>query len=215
MTEQTEVARGRKLEARRRAFLAAGTAVFLEKGYANSTLDDVIARSGGSRQTLYALFGGKQGLFEVILSDTSSKIFGTLNMEDMLGQTPDQVLVELGIRYLQTVTSPVAVGLFRLLIAESMTMPHLAKRFWEIGPNRDLTLLSRYFAHQARRGILQLTDPERAAQQFWGMLRGDYYLQCVLNLCEPPRTEEIKAFAKSAVSRFLDGCRARARSDSP
>jgi TetR/AcrR family transcriptional regulator, mexJK operon transcriptional repressor len=91
-------------------------------------------------------------------------------------------------------------------------MPHLAKRFWEIGPNRDLTLLSRYFAHQARRGILQLTDPERAAQQFWGMLRGDYHLQCVLNLCEPPKTGEIKAFAESAVSLFLGGCRAGAHS---
>jgi TetR/AcrR family transcriptional repressor of mexJK operon len=208
MTEQTAVARGRKLEARRRAFLEAGTAVFLEKGYANSTLDDVIARSGGSRQTLYALFGGKQGLFEVILTDTSSKIFGTLNMEDMLDLTPDQVLVELGIRYLQTVTSPVAVGLLRLLIAESMSMPHVAKRFWEIGPNRDRTLLSRYLEHQARHGTLQLTDPERAAQQFWGMLRGDYHIQCLLSLCEPLDTEDIATFVKSAVSRFLDGCRA-------
>jgi AcrR family transcriptional regulator len=210
MTEQTEVVRGGRLEARRRAFLEAATAVFLEKGYANSTLDDVIARSGGSRQTLYALFGGKQGLFEVIVSDSSSKIFGTLSMEDMLGQTPDQALVELGIRYLQTVTSPVAVGLFRLLVAESTSMPHVAKRFWEIGPNRDRTLLSRYFAHQARRGILQLTDPERAAQQFWGMLRGDYHIQSLLCLCEPPSTEEITAFVISAVSRFLEGCRAGA-----
>jgi TetR/AcrR family transcriptional repressor of mexJK operon len=215
MTEQAEVARGTRLEARRHAFLEAATTVFLEKGYANSTLDDVIARSGGSRQTLYGLFGGKQGLFEVILSDSSSKIFGTLDLEDMLDQTPKQVLLELGIRYLQTVTSPVAVGLFRLLIAESMSMPHLAKRFWEIGPNRDRTLLSRYFAHQAGRGILQLTDPERAAQQFWGMSRGDYHMQCALGLCEPPTTKEITAFVKSAVSRFLDGCRAGAPADSP
>jgi AcrR family transcriptional regulator len=187
--------------------------VFLDKGYANSTLDDVIARSGGSRQTLYALFGGKQGLFEVIVSDSSSTIFGTLNLEDMLGQKPDQVLVELGVRYLQTVTSPVAVGLFRLVIAESMSMPHIAKRFWEIGPDRDRTLLSRYFKHQARRGILRLTDPERAAQQFWGMSRGDYHMQCALGLCEPPTSKEITAFVKSAVSRFLDGCRTGAHPD--
>jgi TetR/AcrR family transcriptional repressor of mexJK operon len=213
MTEQTEVARGSRLEARRRAFLEAGTAVFLEKGYANATLDDVIARSGGSRQTLYALFGGKQGLFEVIVSDFTGKIFGTLNMEDMLGETPDQVLVELGIRYLQTVTSPVAVGLFRLMIAESTSMPHVARRFWEIGPNRDRTVLTSYFAHLAHRGILQLTDPDRAARQFWGMLRADYHIQGSLSLCEPPGIEEITAFAKSAVSRFLDGCRVQVHSD--
>jgi TetR/AcrR family transcriptional regulator, mexJK operon transcriptional repressor len=100
----------------------------------------------------------------------------------MLGQTPDQVLVELGIRYLQTVTSPIAVGLFRLLIAESISMPHMAKRFWEIGPNRDRTL-------------------------------SRYHIQGALCLCGPPTIEEV--FVKSAISRFLDGCRAGTHSDGP
>ena len=55
--------------------LLAAREVFEAKGYAAATLDDVIARSGGSRQTLYEQFGGKQGLFEAMVSDRCSKVF--------------------------------------------------------------------------------------------------------------------------------------------
>ncbi|VFU09670.1 protein of unknown function [Methylocella tundrae] len=35
--------------------------MFQEKGFAEATLDDVIALSGGSRQTLYLLFWRQEG----------------------------------------------------------------------------------------------------------------------------------------------------------
>ena len=197
-----------RLEARRRAFLDAANAVFLEKGYANATLDDVIARSGGSRQTLYALFGGKQGLFEAIMGDRCTRIFGSLEAEGTLGRAPDAVLTELGTRYLQTVTAPEAIGVYRLVVAESVLMPELAERFWHMGPGRTRALLARYFDQQTRRGVLALENPEQAAQQFWGMLLGNYQMQCVLGLRDPPDAEEIADYVKTAVAHFLHGCRA-------
>ena len=66
----------KRLAARRAAFVAAAREVFHQKGFAEATLDDVIALSGGSRQTLYALFGGKQGLFEALVTETCESIFG-------------------------------------------------------------------------------------------------------------------------------------------
>ena len=65
----------KRLAARREAFLSAASEVFQKKGFAEATLDDVIALSGGSRQTLYELFGGKQGLFEAIISDNCERSF--------------------------------------------------------------------------------------------------------------------------------------------
>ncbi len=64
-------------------FPCGGPGVFDEKGYAEATLDDVIGRSGGSRQTLYALFGGKQGLFEAIISENCETIFQGLTPEHL------------------------------------------------------------------------------------------------------------------------------------
>src|SRR5258708_3587365 len=100
MSEEADAVRRPRLAARRHAFLEAATAVFLEKGYANATLDDIIARSGGSRQTLYSLFGGKQGLFEALIAEHCDKLFASFRAEGLLDRPPDEVLVEGGIRYL-------------------------------------------------------------------------------------------------------------------
>ncbi len=183
-------------------------AAFLEKGYANTTLDDVIARSGGSRQTLYALFGGKQGLFEALVAERSNRIFAQFDAEKLRDMRPDDVLVGVGIRYLETVTAPDVVGVYRLILAESRFIGELANRFWATGPGHARALLAGYFALQTRRGTLDIPDPEQAARQFWGMLMGTFQMECLLGLRDVPGAGEIEAFVRAAVARFLDGCRA-------
>jgi TetR/AcrR family transcriptional repressor of mexJK operon len=196
-----------RLEARRRAFLEAASAVFLEKGYANATLNDVIAKSGGSMQTLYSLFGGKQGLFEALIAERGASIIEPFAGENLLDRTPDDVLVALGIRYLEAVTTPDALGTYRLVVAEGIFMKELAERFWAMGPNRGLVLLTDYMEQQTQRGVLHLRDPRQAARQFWGMLLGNFHMECLLGLREPPKADEIEAAVRTAVARFLDGCR--------
>lgn len=208
MSEEADAATRPRLAARRRTFLEAATAVFLKKGYANATLDDVIARSGGSRQTLYSLFGGKQGLFEALVAERGDKIFAPFRAEGLLDRPPDEVLVEVGIRFLETVTTPDALGVYRLVVAEGVFMRELAERFWEVGPGHARALLAGYFEEQTRRGTLRLQDPEQAASQFLGMLLGNLQLQCLVGLREAPGPEEIEALVRTAVARFLDGCRA-------
>src|ERR1700679_1509418 len=161
MSEQPEAMTRPRLVARRRAFLEAGAAVFLEKGYANATLDDIIVRSGGSRQTLYSLFGGKQGLFEALIAERSGKIFAPSWAESLLDRTPEEVLVDVGIRYLATVTTPEALGVHRLAIAEGVFMKELAERFWEMGPGYANAQLAEYLQQQTGRGTLRLQDPEQ------------------------------------------------------
>jgi TetR/AcrR family transcriptional regulator, mexJK operon transcriptional repressor len=208
MSEETSVLARPRLEARRRAFLEAATAVFLDKGYAATTLDDIIARSGGSRQTLYALFGGKQGLFKALVAERCAKIFSPLCGEDLLDRAPDDVLVDVGIRFIETVTTPDTLGVYRLVVSEGIFMKELAEQFWENGPARTRAMLARYFEQQARRGTLRLNDPEQAAHQFWGMLLGNFQFQCLLGLREAPGPAETEAYVRAAVARFLDGCRA-------
>src|SRR3954447_906944 len=156
MSEETSVLARPRLEARRRAFLEAATAVFLDKGYAATTLDDIIARSGGSRQTLYALFGGKQGLFKALVAERCAKIFSPLCGEDLLDRAPDDVLVDVGIRFIETVTTPDTLGVYRLVVSEGIFMKELAEQFWENGPARTRAMLARYFEQQVRRGTLRL-----------------------------------------------------------
>ncbi len=207
VTDQSGPAARSRLEARRRAFLNAANAAFLEKGYANTTLGDIIAKSGGSRQTLYALFGGKQGLFEAIVAELNAEIFRRLSADGQLDRAPEDVLVEIGIRFVQTVLTPSALGVFRLVVAEGPSMRELSEQFWNLGPARTVTAFETYFAEQTRRGVLNLTDAKQAARQFQGMLLGNFQMQCLLGVREIPSPQEIEAFVKTGVTRFLDGSR--------
>ncbi len=206
-SDKTDITAQSRLETRRRAFLDAANAAFLEKGYAGTTLGDIIARSGGSRQTLYALFGGKQGLFEAIVAERNTEIFRPLHAEGQLDRAPEDVLVEIGIRFVQIVLTPDAVGVFRLVVAEGPSMRELSERFWASGPARTIIAFERYFAEQTRRGVLNLPDANQAARQLQGILLGNFHMQCLLGVAELPSNKEIEAFVRAAVKRFLGGCK--------
>jgi TetR/AcrR family transcriptional regulator, mexJK operon transcriptional repressor len=208
-SEKTDCQIGPRLMARRLAFLEAAATAFLEKGYANTTLDDIIARSGGSRQTLYSLFGGKQGLFEAILVERTSRIFAVFHAEDLLDRPPHEMLTEIGIRFLETILKPDALGTYKLMVAESVQMKELVERFWETGPGRARALLAGYFEQQTLRGRLRLPDPEAAANQFFGMLMGSWHIRCLLGLRETPDAEEIGSYVRASVDCFLNGCGAK------
>lgn len=196
-----------RLEARHRAFMDAANAVFLEKGYAAATLDDIIARSGGSRQTLYALFGGKQGLFEALVAERSAAIFEAFPADELNDRDPDEVLPRLGCRYLEIITTRDAMGIYRLVVAESAARKEIAELFWRAGPANARTLLGRYLARQVERGLLRIEDPAQAARHFIGMLLGTLHMECLLGLRSTPTSMEIEAHVKSVVKQFLDGCR--------
>lgn len=196
-----------RLEARRRAFMEAATAVFLEKGYAGATLDDLIARSGGSRQTLYALFGGKQGLFEALVEERSASIFVAFPTDELNDRGPEEVLPRLGARYLEIVTTPEALGMYRLVVAECAARKEVAELFWRFGPGNGRRLLARYFTGLIERGVLQLDDPEQAASHFMGMLQGTLHMEMLLGLRSTLTPAEIEANVRNVVKQFLEGCR--------
>nr|WP_280043235.1 helix-turn-helix domain-containing protein [Pseudomonas sp. Hg5Tf]MDH2561210.1 helix-turn-helix domain containing protein [Pseudomonas sp. Hg5Tf] len=65
--------RPRQVEKRQNILMAA-TEMFLEEGYAGVSVDAIIARIGGSKRTLYAYFGGKEGLFAAIVAQLCEDI---------------------------------------------------------------------------------------------------------------------------------------------
>jgi len=196
----------KRLAARREAFLAAARQVFEKKGFAEATLDDVVALSGGSRQTLYALFGGKQGLFEAITSDTCESIFRGLTPEKLATRATDEVLKEVGTRYLAIVTSPSCLSLNRLVVAEAPRIPEVVQRFWKLGPGRSRAFLAEFFDRQIERGLLRMPDSRAGAEYFLEMLSGTVRLQCLIGLRQPPTPKEIEGIVQGAVAQFLNGC---------
>ena len=61
--------RQRRKEARPAELMAAALELFVEKGFAGTRLEDVAARAGVSKGTLYLYFDSKEALFKAVIQE--------------------------------------------------------------------------------------------------------------------------------------------------
>lgn len=189
-------------ERRRAAMLDAAKAVFIEHGYADATLDEVIRRSGGSRATLYKQFGDKEGLFAAIIADICADIVAPL-AKSASGQEPQAVLLAFGRAFMAGLMEPRGLALYRVLIGEAARFPELAEAVYRAGP----AIAAEQLAKQLRRWVsekrFRLADPDLAARQFLEMIKGDLHFRALIRL-QAPTEAEIDDCVRAGVRLFLD-----------
>jgi TetR/AcrR family transcriptional repressor of mexJK operon len=204
-----------RAEVRRAAILAAATEVFLEKGFAGATLDDVIAKAGGSRATLYAQFGNKEGLFAAIIADVCDHMVRALDAAIEAGRPPAHVLRAFGVRFATAFLRPASIALFRVAAADGVRFPELGRRVFAAGPVMAAERLGAYLAGANRRGELTMRDPAMAARIFLEMITGDLHKRALFGVPPAPAAAEIEATVAAAVTIFLTGCARPQRAAAP
>ena len=114
---------------RRAQVLDAATKVFIENGYGAATIDLVVSRAGASKATIYSFFGGKEGLFTAIIEERAERVLAALPHVGIDHVDVRTTLIEIGRRYMRVAMSPDAIGLYRLILAEGVRFPQLARTF--------------------------------------------------------------------------------------
>jgi AcrR family transcriptional regulator len=184
--------------------LDAANAVFIEHGYANATLDEVIRRAGGSRATLYKQFGSKEGLFAAIISEISEGIVGSL-ANSASDQEPQAVLIAFGRAFMAALMDPSGLALYRVLIGEAARFPELAEAVYRSGPTVAADKLAAHLRRWTVEKRIKVANPDMAARQFLEMIKGDFHFRALLRLEPPPTEAETDGCVKSAVRLFLEG----------
>jgi AcrR family transcriptional regulator len=139
----------RRKDARPEEILAAALASFAERGFAATRLDDVAARAGISKGTLYLYFKSKEELFEAVVRAT---LVPNLERLEALSATFEGPSVHLLERLLLTIAGVVdsQIGAIpKLVIAEAGNFPELARFYLEAVVRRGLRLIGAIL----RRGI--------------------------------------------------------------
>ena len=190
---------------RRAAILEAAAQVFFEQGYAATSIDAIIERSGGSKRTIYNEFGSKEGLFTALVSENADTALSALTVDSLEGRGLNEVLHEFGSRLLAIYMSPGLIGVYRSIMPEAVRFPELAKDFFDKGPGRASDRLAEILEESRDRGEINLEDCRSAADHFVGMFRDNLHLSVVLGLRPPPSPAEAEAAVKSAVGIFLHG----------
>jgi TetR/AcrR family transcriptional repressor of mexJK operon len=198
----------RMSEARRQEIVRKAAALFIEKGYANVTMDEIIRLVGGSKATLYARFGGKEGLFETVIKEPCVDVTHALEI-DPAGDVETQ-LTQIARNFLRSVLNPNIIELHRLMVSIGKTFPAVGSFFYESGPNTAYAIVATWMAKQQAAGKLAGGDPRQLAVLFLDMLIGEHQLA----LLTSPRQSSPKAIDKTvraAVELFLNGAKPRAK----
>ncbi|HLY55915.1 MAG TPA: TetR/AcrR family transcriptional regulator [Stellaceae bacterium] len=201
--EQKQAKRERcTAEVRRRAILDAAASVFLERGYAGASVDAVIDRAGGSKASVYQMFGNKEGLLAALVTEGAEAL--TASVDALPIDRPlAESLTKFGDDFLQLVFHPTRLALYRLVVGESGRLPELGDVFYRTGPEGIIHRLADFFRLQAQRGAIVAPEPERLASYFIGALRGDMHFRALFNPTRAPTTKEISLHVAFVVSTFL------------
>jgi len=151
------------------AIREAAAALFLERGYLGTSMDDVAAAAQVSKQTIYTHFANKEELLaDLVLGNAERVEEFVTTMARAVDDAPD---LESGIRqlarlYIRQVATAEVLRLRRLVLGEVGRFPVLARTYYERVPGRVLAALASLFTELAAQGKLRVDDPSLAAQHF-------------------------------------------------
>ena len=187
---------------RRAQILDAATAVFLEHGYADTTIDLVVARAGASKATIYSFFGGKEGLFGALIDERAERILAGFPDIEIQNVDVRAALTRIARRYMDVAMSPEAIGLFRLILTEGPRSPDLAGNFYRVGQDRVTASLAKALRTWARRGRIRADAPDQLATQFFDLVRGELHLRVVTGLTPDDLARAVENNVEQAVRTF-------------
>lgn len=190
---------GRK---RRRAMVEAAYSLFIEKGYASVSVDDIIRASKGSKSSLYKFFGNKEGILKAVVGSLADEMLREIHLEFPSGKTPREALNRIGMVLVDLALSDNAINQHRHAVSHARAFPDVAKLWYESGPRRTFDGLAELLKKEAAAGRLRIADPDRAALLFAGMVIFHDNMRRLVCLPPSPRSE-LKKTVSEAVEVFL------------
>jgi len=155
----------RRKHARPEEITAAALESFVERGYAGTRLEDVAARAGISKGTLYLYFENKEDLFKAVVREgLVSPIAEIRGVIDQFEGSTFDLLRKLLFGWWERVGATHVSGIPKLIFAEAGNFPELARFYVAevVDPGHEVivALVKRGIA----RGEFRAVDPDSAAQ---------------------------------------------------
>lgn len=133
--------RQRRKQARPQELLAAALALFVEKGFAATRSEEVAARAGVSKGTLYLYYPSKEELFKAVVRENlSSHIADGQQIAAQHRGSMAELLALVLREWWQRVGRGPAGGISKIMLAEARNFPELAEFYFEevIVPTHEL-----------------------------------------------------------------------------
>lgn len=162
-TEDSQVKRERRKQARPGELLDAALALFVEKGFAATRVEEVAARAGVSKGTLFLYFQSKEELFKAVVHENLAGRFVEWNeeFERFEGDSADMLRACLTAWWERIGATP-ASGITKLMISEAQNFPELASFYQREVMEPGKALIRRILQRGVDRGEFRVDDMDYA-----------------------------------------------------
>jgi AcrR family transcriptional regulator len=154
----------RRKDARPEEITAAALDLFVERGFANTRLDDVARRAGISKGTLYLYFANKEDLFKAVVREALVARLVEFRGQIDQFQGPSAELLRLVFKvWWERIGSTRISGIPKLILSEARNFPEIARFYVDevVRPGRET--LAAVLRRGIERGEFRPVDPELTA----------------------------------------------------
>jgi AcrR family transcriptional regulator len=178
--------------------------LFLELGFAATSMDAIAKAAGVSKATLYAYFPSKEALFASLIMAECEDLQRHLPSPDLSdGLYP--ALQEFSRQYLRIFVERKDIAFVRTIANESSRFPELGRLFYESGPLAITIRLAQFLDEAKAKGLLNFEDSMMTATQFLSLIRGESPLRTMLGMTDA-KQETIDLEIESGLQLFLKAC---------
>jgi len=153
----------RRKDARPQELLAAALDLFVERGYAAARLDDVAARAGVSKGTLYLYFENKEELFKAVVRENLvSALAEAENYIERSTGSSRELLRAFILSWWERIGQTKLSGISKLMMAESGNFPDVARFYHDEVISRCNALIIGILERGIARGEFRSVDTVNA-----------------------------------------------------
>ena len=153
--------RKRRKEARPSELTAAALALFVEKGFAATRLEDVAQHAGVSKGTLYLYFDSKEALFKAVIQEG---VVPVVVEGEMIAARHEGAAFELLEKLLDnwwnSIGNTAYAGIPKLMVAEARNFPEVAQFYYENVIRRGRALMGSALERGMSSGEFRQMDVE-------------------------------------------------------
>ncbi|CZE46145.1 TetR/AcrR family transcriptional regulator [Campylobacter geochelonis] len=193
--------------------LSAGLELFLEKGYQNTSLSDLVEKSGGSLSTIYKYFENKEGLFKAIITNGVSKLSANMDKKINLNAnlSLEEFLYEFADFYLSSIFSKKSLLFHKLILSEGFRKDDdkeyiVGKLFYEEAILSVNIRLVNFFKKNEQMSKFSDKELKNFAMFFTYIIKEPYFFEYILfdKKIECSKKDK-KEHIQRSISIFLNG----------
>ena len=207
--------RERRKEARPGELLDAALDLFVEKGFAATRSEEVAARAGVSKGTLFLYFPSKEELFKAVVRENISGRFSEWNdeFEAFEGSTADMVRYCMRMWW-ERIGATRASGITKLMIGEARNFPDLAAFYQQEVIVPSTALIRRILQRGMDRGEFRPLDLDYAVYSIVAPMVFLIMMKHSLGACRPDDYPlDPERYVHSQVETLINGLCVRPQED--